>query len=181
MLKFVTRLASDFKVAAPAASSSYVVRRVLEAIPARARRVVEYGPGDGVVTEALLGSLDPEATLHAVERNSFFVQDLHERLRDPRLTVVHDDALQCAERMIIDGEPPADAILTSIPLSLFSAGEVQRFFTSCEALLRPGAPFIVFHQYSPLVLPALKRQFRSVESAFEPRNFFPCFIFVART
>ena len=57
-------------------SSSYVVNGVLEIINNKPlRQIIEYGPGDGVLTCELLKCLPPDGKLLAVEIDPGFLKD----------------------------------------------------------------------------------------------------------
>src|SRR3989344_5651887 len=52
---------------------------------ARARTVVEFGPGTGAITRALLDALPRQATLYSFEISPRFRDYLRQKLADPRL------------------------------------------------------------------------------------------------
>ena len=66
-------------------------------------------------------------------------------------------------------------MVTSIPLTFYSAAERESLIANTAALLATGGAMIVY-QYTPLVWPLLKRHFRRVTMRFEPRNILPYFI-----
>ena len=72
----ITALLSGGKVGAITMSSEYVVEGVMKHVKNDLRSVVEYGPGEGVVTKALLKRLSPEGKLVAIESNPDFVKVL---------------------------------------------------------------------------------------------------------
>src|SRR5438132_13283279 len=67
-------------------SSRFLIRQLLQPINwARARVIVEYGPGVGGITAELLRHMRPDATLIAIEMNPDFVKYLRGALADRRL------------------------------------------------------------------------------------------------
>ena len=70
-----------------------VVKKIISAVSARAGEViVEVGPGEGVLTEALAGS---GATVIAIELDDRLIPVLKEKFRDfPNVHIVHEDILQ---------------------------------------------------------------------------------------
>src|SRR5437660_10290373 len=67
-------------------SSPFLVQEVLKQVDwAKARVIVEYGPGVGTFTGEVLARMHPEATLIALETNAEFFEFLNGSLRDPRL------------------------------------------------------------------------------------------------
>jgi len=93
-------------------------RNVLEAIVAAARvgeghRVLEIGPGLGVLTEALLHA---GASVTAIEKDARLAARLTETLACPALRVVAADALEVP----LDGlfAPPFDCCVSNLPYSV---------------------------------------------------------------
>jgi len=51
--------------------------------------VVEFGPGTGVITEAILRKLPKDAHLHAIELDGELLETTTRRVNDPRLRPIH--------------------------------------------------------------------------------------------
>ena len=67
-------------------SSRFLVERVLRQIDwARARTIVEYGPGVGTITGEILRRLRPDGSLVTIEMNRDFVSYLRRTSPDQRL------------------------------------------------------------------------------------------------
>jgi phospholipid N-methyltransferase len=164
-------------VGALKASSKYLVRRLLGKLPPACRYLVEYGAGDGAVTKELLKILPRGGRLVAIEINPEFVSELSQ-IKDKRLKVIKGDALQISGRLDTLGLPRIEAVISGIPLSLLKPADRRKIIENTYRALVPGGMFLVY-QYSPLVLPLLKKRFAAVNSDFEPRNFLPYFIFQA--
>jgi len=82
-------LANFQATSAVAPSSRYLIRAMLAPLPlARARTVVEFGPGTGAITRALLDALPRQATLYSFEISPRFRDYLRQKLADPRLVVI---------------------------------------------------------------------------------------------
>ena len=76
------------KVGAISVSSKYVIKRVLKEIEGENyKNIVEYGPGDGVLTRELLKLLPRDGKLVVIETDNNFIKHL-EKIRDKRLTVI---------------------------------------------------------------------------------------------
>jgi len=90
------------------------VERIAGAIPVAGRKVLEIGPGKGVLTGALL---ERGALLSAVEIDQDLVDSLAfefaEEIRSGRLTLVHGDAVRCPL-------PPFDVVVSNLPYSASS-------------------------------------------------------------
>lgn len=103
------------------------------------RRVLELGPGTGVVTEALLArGLDPRRLI-AVEKSPCLIEVLRKRFPEARF--VPGDALE------LDALFPGErfgAVVSSLPLQNFAAPNVARLAACIRAILDPGGCWIQF-------------------------------------
>lgn len=173
ILPFLRVAMRDIRVGAVMPSSSYAVRAILSRLPERFGRVLEYGPGDGVLTRALLERLDDDGRYLAIETNDRFFASVS-AFGDPRLETVHGNAL-AADRFAEErGLGGFDLVISGIPFSLFPQEERHRAVAMTHRLLRPGGIFLVY-QVSPLMRPYLRKAF-AVSTAIEPRNIPPYFI-----
>lgn len=161
-------------------SSKRLTQAMVAAIDwSSARVVVEYGPGTGVVTRALLARMAPDARLFAFETNAEFVRYLRRNIADPRLTVIDASAETVAAVLAAAGIAVCDAAVSSLPFSIMPARVRLRIVAATAAILRPGAP-LVGYQYSRRWVGELSRAFDHVTTRFEPRNWPPAFVFTAR-
>lgn len=179
MSGFFSEFIADPHVAAVGPSSAHLIERVASALgPSGIRSLVELGPGDGAATFPLLSRMPQDAKYYAIERNPHFVSAL-QRVADPRLEVIRDDAERLRETMRRRDVAAVDAVIASIPFTYLSKTARDRVVGETRALLKHGGTFIVFHQYTPLMLPVIKRHFGKVRTQFEVRNVFPCFVMSA--
>lgn len=174
---FLSAYLKDHGVAAIQPSSPFLVRRLLRKLaPAGLKMVVELGSGPGVATRPLLAELPTDCRYVAIERNPSFATELR-LINDPRLDVVEGDARQVRAILNERGIGQVDAVISSIPCTYLSHQERHALLGAVEDILSPHGVFIVFHQYSPLMRPYLRKHFRRVRTEFEPLNVFPCFLF----
>jgi len=177
---FIGQLIKDKDVAAISPSSHYLIRRLLRCLrPERAKTVVEFGPGPGIVTLPLLRRLAPDARYVAIEKNPEFVESL-KIIGDKRLEVVEGDARDAKSILAERGLSLANVIIASIPFTYLSKEERLAVVETAYDLLDDDGDFVVFHQYTPLMMPYLKKFFPYVKQQFEPLNVFPCFLFHCR-
>ncbi|WP_426167208.1 class I SAM-dependent methyltransferase [Sandarakinorhabdus sp. DWP1-3-1] len=161
-------------------SSRRLTQRLLAGFDwSTARVIVEYGPGTGVVTRAILAQMAPDARLFAFEINEDFVTFLRRAIPDPRLTVVHDSAESVASALAAAGIEHCDAAISSLPFSIMPPRVRLRILAATARVLAPGAA-MVGYQYSTRWLRELRRSFGDVAVDFEPRNWPPAFVFTAR-
>lgn len=176
-IAFLRTALKNYTVGAWTPSSRYVVRRILREIQPEHRYIIEYGAGDGVITRELLRHLPHDARVVAIEINPEFFARL-KCIDDPRLLVVGGDVRNVIADVSLLGLPRVDAVVSGIPFSFFTSPVRDSIIAGTRMLLKEGGSFIVY-QYSPILLPYLRRHFGFTRCNFEPRNFFPYFIMVA--
>ncbi len=179
MIKYLKTAISDFKnVASPFASSLYVARKISAQLKSDYKFVVEYGPGDGVITKELLKVLPADGKLVAIEINENFIRDLS-KINDARLVVIDGDVRQIARKLNTLDLPRIDAVISGIPFSFFKKEVRQEIITDTFNNLRPGGVFVVY-QITRSMLPMIKKAFgEKVKLKIEFRNFMPFFIMIA--
>ncbi len=158
-------------------SSRFLVGRLLQQIDwKRANVIVEYGPGVGTITTAILKRLRPDAILVAIELNEDFVQLLREQNRDPRLKVVHGSAAEVSAVLKSLSRDHADYIISGIPYTTLPEKERVNVMRASRAALRPDGKLLMY-QFTRAVLPYLQREFATVKTSFEPLNVLPAQLF----
>lgn len=172
-LLYLTTMIKDYRLGAVTRSSRFVVRRVLGALPLEepGATIVEYGPGDGVITARVLEGMHADSRLVAIETNPDFVA----MLRGIDDTRFHLHAMGVEEWLDQAEVSGVDAVFSGIPFTFFSPARRDAIVQRTHALLREGGAFVVY-QNSLLMRPYLAKHFSSVTTAFEPRNFLPYFV-----
>jgi phosphatidylethanolamine/phosphatidyl-N-methylethanolamine N-methyltransferase len=190
---FALEAASDFQnVASVAPSSRHLARAMLEGLPIKeTRTVVELGAGTGAITQVLLETLPPQATLLAFEINPEFISYMGKRFSDPRLVLLNAPAESLGDELRQRGLTRIDAVVSSLSLR-FMPDQRQRILQ--EVL----APFMdersVYTQYQYLhgmrfengkilrhsSLPFLREYFGSIQSRTIWRNLPPARVFTCR-
>ena len=125
-------------------SSRFLERRIVRcAEVARAKLVVELGPGTGGTTRALLRAMRSDATLLGIEINPRF-SDLLRRWRDPRL-LVHEGSASEIPQILEKHELPAPGvILSGIPFSTMPRELGTAILRSVHRALAPGGLFVAY-------------------------------------
>lgn len=190
---FALAAASDFQnIASVAPSSRHLARAMLEGLPVNeTRTVVELGAGTGAITQVLLETLPPQATLLAFEINPEFISYMEKRFSDPRLVLVNAPAESLGDELRQRGLHRIDAVVSSLSLR-FMPDHRQRILQ--DAL----APFMdtrsVYTQYQYLhgvrlengkilrhsSLPFLREYFGSIQCRTIWRNLPPARVFTCR-
>ncbi|HYL00921.1 MAG TPA: methyltransferase domain-containing protein [Steroidobacteraceae bacterium] len=162
-------------------SSRFLIRELLHPVDwNRARVIVEYGPGVGVITAEVLRRMRPDALLIAIEMNPDFVGYLRGALTDPRLRVVEGSAEWVDEILGRFGRQQADYIISGIPFSTIPAPLRESILRKTRAVLAPRGAFLVY-QFSTRVLEDLRRIFGYVGRKFEPLNVLPAHLFFCQS
>ena len=99
-------------------SSRKLVSALLQPVDFRsADIIIELGSGTGVISSEILRRMKPRATLYAIEINPIFVSHVNEKLRDPRLILIHGDAKHLGMMLRGAGVLRADAVISSLSLT----------------------------------------------------------------
>ncbi len=144
-LTYIKNFFGDPNVASVAPTSAAGVARVLNKMQfSPGQVIVEYGPGGGVFTKALLKKMTSDSRLIAIEQNQNFVDSLTGELSDPRLEIIQgsaEDVLTYLQERGIEG---ADYILSGIPFSLFPVDLKDRILNNTREALTPEGRFFVY-------------------------------------
>lgn len=167
----------DPGIASVKATSPYLVRRILDRMDLSGRRtVVEYGPGTGPFTRAILDRLSPDSRLVLIESNPEMVALLNGLVHDPRVRLVRAKAEEVGS---ILGPARADYVLSGIPFSHFEPPLKMRILKDTREILAPGGAFLAYQASAGLRAP-LERVFRSVRVKVEPFHIPPLVVLEAR-
>lgn len=148
-----------------------------------ARSVVEFGPGTGVFTEAIVQKLHPEANFFAVERSAELAEAT--RTRCPGVTVYEDSVANIVELCRRESVDQIDAIVCGLPWASFSDALQSEIIDAMLKVLPPGAQFATFAYWQGVILPAgrqfskrLKQTFSTVQKSHTVwRNLPPAFVY----
>ncbi len=152
-LRFLGRFAANpNRIGAVAPSSGRLAQAMAaQTDPAAEGRVLELGPGTGVVTQALIARGFKPERIVAVEYDAHFASAL--RARYPGVMVIQGDALRLAE--FFDADERFAAVVSSLPLLNFPLAQRQALIADALSRLMPGAPYIQFsYGLAPPVAPA---------------------------
>ncbi|MHA6801312.1 class I SAM-dependent methyltransferase [Bounagaea algeriensis] len=105
----------------------------------RAPVVVEAGPGTGALSERIAQRVSPHTRQLAVEVDPELVAYL--RQHKPWLDVIQADLADLPEHLAERGIGTVDALVTSIPWTLFDTEHQRRLLDACARVLEPSAPF----------------------------------------
>ena len=142
---YLSAFFKDFGVASITPTSTAGIEHLLKHMNFdRARVVVEYGPGTGVISRAILDRLPPESHLLLIERNPEFVETLQAEFQDPRV-LIHHGLAQEAGRILAEHDlQAADYVLSGIPFSLIEPEDREVIIAQTHALLQPDGAFLAY-------------------------------------
>ena len=167
----------DKKVGAIVSTSGYVTKKMISKIDfTKAKVIVEYGPGKGVITKQLLLEMGEDTALFVFETNENFIKELCD-INDKRLIIINSDAEKA--QMILKNRykiEKVDHIISSIPFTFINKRKRIRIIHKTFALLNVKGKFITY-QYSLLIYNLIKKQFSETSKKFTLINVPPVFIF----
>jgi len=136
------------QVSAIAPSSRQLARAMAEGLGPHSGRVVEFGPGTGRLTQAILDAGVPPGHLSLFELDLDFVRHLHQKFPG---VAVHHLAADRADEVVAPG---VGAVVSGLPLLSMPAPLREAIVGAAFRLLAPGAPFIQFTYGRQPPLPA---------------------------
>ncbi|OAV46273.1 class I SAM-dependent methyltransferase [Lewinella sp. 4G2] len=171
---FLRTALKDFRsTGAIASSSKALVKKLVAPLPTdRPLRIVELGPGNGCVTEAILGRVHADSEVTAFEINPTFVEELR-GIQDRRLTVRPVGAEQLLQ---FYAEGSVDYVISSLPLSMIPKEIKSEILRQSQLVLAERGQFIQY-QYALQDRSLLKRYFGKVTTSFTMANLPPAFIY----
>lgn len=151
-----------------------------------ARAIIEYGPGTGVFTEAVLARLPSQCKFFMIEVNPVFVEILRSRFPDTR--IYHDTVNSVRELGEREGVKEVDCVISGLPWASFPDRMQTDFLEGMMTVLKPGGQFVTFAYLQGLLLPPgrcfrkkLKNYFREVSSTNTVwRNLPPAIVYRCR-
>jgi len=159
-------------------SSRFVTERLLKQVDfRRARVIVEYGPGIGNISSAILKRMHRDAGLVLIEVNPDFVEHLRRVFAaDARVRVVQESADRVEEVVRSLGFEAADYVISGIPYSTMPERLRRSILAASIRVLRKDGRLLVY-QFTRAIFPYLTSLFSSVDEEFEPRNVLPARLF----
>lgn len=129
------------EVSAVVPSSRVLARAMARGLGPATGRVIEFGPGTGKITQAILDQGVAPSDLTLYEMNPTFCENLARRF--PGVRVVNAPAQEAAKELSGVG-----AVISGLPL-LSIPPEIQRgILGAAFTVLKPGAPYVQF-TYGP--------------------------------
>jgi phosphatidylethanolamine/phosphatidyl-N-methylethanolamine N-methyltransferase len=144
------------EIGAVAPSSDELAKAMLDGLDLEnARAVLEYGPGNGTVTDHIRRKISAHTKLAAIEINPRMARLFRERHPD---VLLFEDTVANV-RLICDyaGMDSVDSIVSGLPWATFSEMTQVKFLDEMMRVLSPGGAFVTFAYVHGLALPTSKR------------------------
>ena len=160
-----TFLRHPTQVGAIAPSSQSLVRTMVDWFDwNQARGVVEFGPGTGVFTEAILDCLHPDAKFFAIERSAEMVATAQKRC--PSAKIYEDSVTNVSQLCDQESMEQVDAIICGLPWAAFPESLQSEIMETMLQRLRPGGQFATFAYWQGVILPAGRRFSKRLDQTF---------------
>ena len=166
-------------VGAVAPSSRFLVNSMCNKIDFdKARFIVELGPGTGVLTAEILKRASKDCKVLLVELNQTFYDILINKFKDDRLIIAHSSADEIEQLMKEHKFPYADAVLSSLPLTVIPEIIKKRIVIESYNILKNGGVYVQY-QYSLNAKKLLELKYGKLKINFVPINIPPAFVYTA--
>lgn len=177
-ITYIKNLIKDPKVASVSPTSANVIAKMLKGVDFEAIQIlVEYGPGDGVITRELLKRMRPDAKIIAIELNEPFARELG-KIDDARLIVVHGSAENVRSILSEHGIKAVDLVISGIPFSLVRYRTRVKILSATRVILHNDGTLLIY-QASIQLKGLLQKYFKDVSVQYAWKNLPPLFIFRA--
>lgn len=139
-------LSNPLKFGAIAPSGPALAALITSEISSETGKVLELGPGKGVLTHALLDRGVSESQLILVERRPDFAAHLRQAF--PMAQVESMDAVRVGSLFHFFETEPLGAVISGLPLVSMPSEKVESILSACFSLLKPDGAFYQF-TYAP--------------------------------
>lgn len=176
--KFLKTFFSERKqVGAVAPSSRFLVNSMCNKINFNdAKVIVELGPGTGVFTSELLKRASKDCEIILFELNDTFYDMLKEKFKDSRLTILNESADKVLDVLKDKGIDKADAVLSSLPLTVIPDPVKTDIVNNSHECLKDGGVYVQY-QYSLNAKKKLEGRYGNLKLGFVPVNIPPAFVY----
>ncbi|GIN39347.1 rRNA adenine N-6-methyltransferase family protein [Heyndrickxia sp. FSL K6-6286] len=159
-------------------SSKFLGDKMVERINfAKAKYIIEYGPGTGVFTEELLEKRNPETIIVLVEYNKEFYLLLREKFKmEKNLFIINGSAEDIHNYLKDYHIPYADYVISGLPFASLPKNISQKILTNTTKILKKDGEFITF-QYTKCKKAFIEQFFTKIHVNREIRNLPPAYVF----
>ncbi|WP_234569019.1 class I SAM-dependent methyltransferase [Rhodohalobacter sp. 614A] len=176
-IDFFKTFIKDKDVASVIPTSLHCVKKVCENIDfTKDFTLVEYGPGDGVFTNYILGKMSAGSRLILIEANEDFAAHLKETITDPRVTVHNRLAGEVESVLNPEDVGNVDYVLSGIPFSFLKKDRKREVLQATKKILKGGGLFLAYQTSGHLKKPVME-VFGNYDTDFVALNIPPYFVY----
>lgn len=156
-------------------SSKSLVNRFLSyADFSHAKTIVEFGGGDGSITQGIIDRMHPDANLWVFEINKAFCETMKTQFPQANVHIINDSA-EHFKKYLKDGK--ADLILTSLPFTLIPKEVSEQILHGSQEGLNPNGRFMQLC-YNYRLKHLFQKYFHQVNANFILRNIPPAWVII---
>jgi len=143
ILFFIKFLKKPKQIGAVIPSSRFLAQAITKLVlQNNPRKIIELGPGTGILTKHLLeGGISPQQ-LVLIEKDESFIPLLKKKF--PNITIIHGDALQLS-KLTKKYNLNIDLIVSSLPINSFSEKVAKKILKEIETNLPKGGQYIQYY------------------------------------
>lgn len=159
-------------------SSRFLINSMIEDVDfKKAKIIVEFGPGNGIITNQILKRMSADATLICFEINEQFYNHL-KSITDKRFVLLNVSAEEIITEINKLNIQEIDYCISSLPLTMIPNKIGENILINTKSVIKDQGYFFQF-QYSLSFYKKLKAVFKdkNVKIKFEPLNFPPAFVY----
>lgn len=180
-LKFFREAIRDIKTSGTIfPSSRFLSRRIVKNIDfSTVKVIVEFGPGNGIITKEILKRIQPQTKLIAFEIKDSFFESL-EKIKHSQLIIERVSAEDITPILKKYGFDKTDCIISSLPLTNIPTEISDKILANAYEAMVDDSLFVQY-QYSLTYYKKLKEIFNDkVKLSFEAFNIPPAFVYIAQ-
>jgi phospholipid N-methyltransferase len=162
-------------------SSKYLIKNCLKnLVLPEADHIIEFGPGNGCITQQLAANIADSTHLYSFEVNPNFYAHCSEKFSaHDNVFILNESAFNFDTVLEKASIQQVDYIISSLPLALFDDSDIDVLLDKVHHYLKKGGIFIQY-QYSLSMYKQLKRTFNVVKLDLTVRNLPPAFVYKCR-
>lgn len=146
LLFFKRVIANPLRVGYVVPSSPFLTRQTAKRIDfSKPRVVVELGPGEGCHTRQIVKRMNAESKLILIELDEEFCNHLKKYFaKDPRVTVLHTDALHLPQILKDLGHDHCDYIVSGLPFLVIEEEIRNKILHNIAMVMNEDSRFVTY-------------------------------------
>lgn len=159
-------------------SSKHLVKKCIKNVDFRkASVIIEFGMGDGCITQEILKKSNKDTLVISFEINPKFCVHCKEKFKNySSLKICNSSAFDFESVLQENNISKVDYVISSLPISLFGKSKTLTLLENVKSYLNPDGLFIQY-QYSLDSERFIKEVFTTVNRDFTLLNIPPAFIY----